>query len=114
MDFRRTLSASSLDGTDVYNTAGEKLGHIKEVMVDIIDGDIAYGVLSFGGLLGVGDKLFAIPWKAMQINEADERIVLPVPKERLEDAPGFDKDNWPDFGNEAFRSQLETHYASYY
>ncbi|WP_410508688.1 PRC-barrel domain-containing protein [Methanosarcina hadiensis] len=89
------LSASTIKGDKVINTAGEDLGKIEELMVDLNDGRIAYTVLSFGGFLGLGDKLFAIPWKAFSLRVHDHAFVLDVPKETLEKAEGFDKDNWP-------------------
>src|SRR5687767_5024307 len=58
--FRRTLSAGSLTGDPIYNTAGEKLGKVEELMIDVVTGRVAYAVLSFGAVLGVGGKLFAI------------------------------------------------------
>ncbi len=89
------LSASTLKGDKVINEAGEDLGKIEELMLDLRDGRIAFAVLSFGGLLGMGDKLFAIPWQALGLRLHDHAFVLDVPKETLENAEGFDKDNWP-------------------
>jgi sporulation protein YlmC with PRC-barrel domain len=95
-DFPHVLSASTIIGEKVFNTAGEHLGNIKELMIDLDGGLIAYAVLSFGGFLGMGDKLFAIPWEALTIDEENHSLILEVDKEVLKDAPGFDKDNWPD------------------
>lgn len=92
----QVLSATSIIGNKVMNDSGEQLGNIKELMIDLKDGQIAYAVLSFGGFLGLGDKLFAIPWEALTINLEDHTITLDVDKEVLKDAPGFDKDHWPD------------------
>jgi Uncharacterized conserved protein len=89
------LSASTLKGDKVINTAGEDLGKIEELMIDLRDGRIAFAVLSFGGFLGLGDKLFAIPWQALRLKLHDHAFVFDVPKETLEKAEGFDKDNWP-------------------
>lgn len=89
------LSASSLMGTNVQNTKGEKLGKVEEIMIDLPGGRVLYAVLSFGGFLGIGDKLFAIPWEALTIDTEEEVVIFDVEKEVLEDAPGFDKDNWP-------------------
>ena len=95
-NYPRVLSASSIMGHKVVNTAGEQLGSIKELMIDLDGGLIAYAVLSFGGILGMGDKLFAIPWEALTIDEENRTLILDVDKAVLENAPGFDKDNWPD------------------
>ncbi len=70
-------------------------------MIDLDSGCIVYGVLSFGGFLGMGDKLFAIPWASLRVDMEEECFRLDIDKETLEKAPGFDKDNWPaskDFG----------------
>ena len=95
-DYPRVLSATKLMGNKVVNTAGEQLGIVKELMIDLDDGLVAYAVLSFGGFLGLGDKLFAIPWEALTFNSDNQTFILDVDKEVLEDAPGFDKDHWPD------------------
>ena len=94
--YPRVLSATKIMGTKVVNTAGEQLGIMKELMIDLDDGLIAYAVLSFGGFLGLGDKLFAIPWEALTLNDEDHTFILDVDKEVLKDAPGFDKEHWPD------------------
>lgn len=95
-DFPQVLSASAIIGNKVVNTAGEHLGNIKELMIDLDGGLIAYAVLSFGGFLGMGDKLFAIPWEALTVDTDNHSVILDVDKEVLKDAPGFDKDHWPD------------------
>lgn len=95
-DYPRVLSATTIIGEKVVNTAGEHLGNIKELMIDLDGGLIAYAVLSFGGFLGLGDKLFAIPWEALTVDTENHSLILDVDKEVLKDAPGFDKDHWPD------------------
>lgn len=92
---KRILSTSSLTGNTVKNATGETLGDIKDFVIDTETGRVMYAVLSFGGFLGLGDKLFAIPVQAMELDTDDHAFILNVPKDRLEDAPGFDKDNWP-------------------
>jgi sporulation protein YlmC with PRC-barrel domain len=92
----RVLSASQLIGNKVINREGEQLGNIKDLMIDLDDAQIAYAVLSFGGFLGLGDKLFAIPLEALIFRGKDHTVILDVDKEVLKNAPGFDKDQWPD------------------
>jgi sporulation protein YlmC with PRC-barrel domain len=92
----QVLSASTIIGDKVINTAGEQLGSVKELMIDPDDGFIIYAVLSFGGFLGMGDKLFAIPWEALTLDTEEHAFILDVDKEILKNAPGFDKDHWPD------------------
>lgn len=92
----RVSSAASIIGNKVVNTDGEQLGTIKDLVIDLDDAQIAYAVLSFGGFLGRGDKLFAIPLEALTFDARETQVVLDVDKDVLKDAPGFDKDKWPD------------------
>ena len=108
----RVLSASTLKGDDVVNAKGENLGTIEELMIDLDRGCIAYAVLSFGGFLGMGNKLFAIPWSALSVDTIEKRLVLNVAKERLERAPGFDKDQWPDMADQAWGATIHSYYGS--
>jgi sporulation protein YlmC with PRC-barrel domain len=89
------MGADTLIGNDVYNSANESLGSIKELMIDMSTGKISYAVLSFGGFLGVGDRLFAVPWQALKLDTTNKRFTLNASKEQLKNAPGFDKDHWP-------------------
>src|SRR5579885_3668021 len=108
---RRVLSASTLTGDRVRNTAGEDLGKIEEIMIDLESGAVAYAVVSFGGFLGMGDKLFAVPWSALELNADEHEFILDVDKQTLENAPGFDKDNWPDFADTTFGAAVHSHYS---
>jgi sporulation protein YlmC with PRC-barrel domain len=92
---RHILSTNSLVANKVTNTAGEELVKIEELMIDVDAGQIAYAVLSFGGFLGFGNKLFAVPWSALHLDAEKEVFVFPITREKLQQAPGFDKDNWP-------------------
>ena len=95
-EYPQVLQVTTVIGNKIVNPAGEQLGNLKELVLDLEDGRIAYAVLSFGGLMGLGDKLFAIPWEALILNPKDHTFILNVEKEVLKDAPGFDKDHWPD------------------
>jgi len=95
-EYPRVLPVKKIVGAKVLSTAGEELGTLKELVIDLDDGRIAYAVLSFGGFLGLGDKLFAIPWEALIMDMEENRFILDLDKEVLKHAPGFDKDNWPD------------------
>ena len=110
--FRRVLSASSLAGDRVKNGAGEDLGKVTELMIDLPSGRVAYAVLSFGGVLGMGNKLFAVPWNAMTIDQDEKQFVLNIDKARLENAPGFDKDNWPDMADQTWGSNIYSYYGT--
>ena len=83
------MGADTLIGESVVNAQGLSLGDIKEIMLDMRSGEVAYAVLAFGGFLGLGEKLFAVPWQAMQLDTANKCFVLDVDKERLKTAPGF-------------------------
>ena len=74
----RLMGADTLIGDDVYNHKGEDLGDIKEIMLDMNNGKIAYAVLSCGGVAGIGEKLFAVPWKALKLDTANKRFTLSV------------------------------------
>lgn len=107
------LSASTIEGTDVYNNQNENIGEIIDLMIDWEHGTVAYAVLSFGGFLGLGEKLFAIPLEAFNFLRKDDEkmIILDIDKELLKNAPGFDKDHRPDHADRTFISNIYTHYG---
>lgn len=106
------MSAGSLTGDEVCNHKGEVLGDIKEIMLDMRSGRVAYAVLSYGGFLGMGEKLFAVPWNALTLDPENKRFVLNVEKDRLKDAPGFDKDQWPDMGDPSWSKGIHSYYGT--
>lgn len=105
------LSASSMIGNKVCNVHGEDLGKVDEIMLDTEHNRIAYAVVSFGTFLGLGGKLFAVPWEALAIDCEDKCFILDVTKERLENAPGFDKDNWPVFADRTWGHEVYSYYT---
>ncbi|MEX2260486.1 MAG: PRC-barrel domain-containing protein [Bryobacteraceae bacterium] len=108
----RILSATAIVGDKVVSTSDEDLGKIEELMIDLDRGSIAYAVLSFGGFLGIGDKLFAVPWSAFRLELEKGHFILDVDRAVLEKAPGFDKDNWPDMADRNWAAKLHRHYGS--
>jgi len=92
----RYLTASSLAGDKVVNSAEQHLGEIKEVMLDLETGTIDYFVIEFGGFLGMGVKYFAIPLRLLKLDAPNKRFIFNQSREVLEKAPGFDMDHWPD------------------
>ncbi len=106
------MGANTLTGDDVVNHKNEELGSIKEIMLDMRTGKVAYAVMSFGGFLGMGDKLFAIPWNALKLDTDKHCFVLDVDKEQLRNAPGFDKDHWPSMADQQWASQIHSYYGS--
>lgn len=107
----RVLSSSSITGTNIRNRKGENLGNIKDLMINTETSSIEYAVVSFGGFLGLGDKYFAIPLEAFDIDAENEKFVLNVSRDKLENAPGFDKDNWPSTANDTFIDKVYKHYG---
>ena len=108
----RLMGADTLNGNDVFNEQDEDLGDIKEFMLDMNTGRVSYAVLSFGGFLGMGDKLFAVPWNALRLDTVNKRFVLNVDKARLESAPGFDKDNWPNMSDQTWAQGIHSYYGT--
>ena len=106
-----TLSASSITGTTVRNRQGETLGDIKDLVVDLSSGRVRYAVLDFGGFLGIGDKYFAVPLEAFRTDTQSEQLVLDMDKGRLENAPGFDKSEWPSTATDTFDETVYDFYG---
>lgn len=104
------VKASSIIGTDVVNPNGDNLGDIKEVVIDPNTGKVAYAVVSFGGFLTMGEKLFAIPFSSFKYDPSENEYVLDMSKERLEAAPGFDSDNWPSMSDEKWNRDVYKYY----
>jgi len=109
----RLMGANTLIGNDVYNHVGENLGDIKEIMLDVGSGRISYAVLSFGGFLSLGEKLFAVPWSALKLDTYNKRFTLSIDRSRLESAPGFDKDQWPDMADSEWAAGIHAYYGTH-
>ncbi len=107
---RRVLGAGTLTGDRVRNKTGEDVGKIEEIMIDLESGRVAYAVLSFGGFLGIGDKLFMVPWRAMTVDQSAQEFVLDVSRKQLEKAPGFDKNNWPDMSDAGYGRHVDAYW----
>lgn len=104
------MAADTLVGDRVVNATGENLGKIRDIMIDVPGGRVAYAVLSFGGVLGMGDKLFAIPWAALVLDADQHCFVLDIDKTRLRNAPGFDKEHWPSMGDMRWATSIYEYY----
>ena len=89
-------SGQKLFGTKVENPRGESLGRIEDIMISVESGQIAYAVVSFGGVLSLGNKLFAFPWSSLHVDSSKRKVILNLDKKTLSKAKGFDKDHWPD------------------
>ncbi len=108
------LSADTIKGDKVVNSAGDDLGKIEELMIDLDDGRVAYAVLSFGGFMGMGDKLFALPWQALSLRLHEHAFTLDISRDVLEKAEGFDKDNWPTTRDELSSTYIYYGYQPYW
>jgi len=108
----RLMGAETLIGNDVVNRQGEDLGDIKEIMLDVGTGSVSYAVLSFGGFLSLGEKLFAVPWKALKLDTENHRFVLDVSNDRLKSAPGFNTDKWPDMADQHWANEIHSFYGA--
>ncbi|MDP1900871.1 MAG: PRC-barrel domain-containing protein [Rubrivivax sp.] len=106
------MGADTLLGNDVYNKSDDDLGDIKEIMLDMHSGRVSYAVLSYGGFMGMGEKLFAVPWEALTLDTENKRFTLDVEKARLESAPGFDRDHWPDMADAGWEKSIHAWYGT--
>ncbi len=106
------MGANTLIGNDVYSRDDEDLGDIKEIMLDTATGEVRYAVLSYGGFLGMGEKLFAVPWEALSLDTENKRFILDADSSTLESAPGFDKNNWPNMADQSWADTLHSYYCT--
>ena len=106
------MAASSFEGETVVNRQGDTVGEIEEIMLDVRSGRIAYAVMSVGGFLGIGEKYFAIPWRAFTMDTDRKYFILDVDKARLESAPGFDKAHWPSMADESWAARIHEYYST--
>lgn len=105
------MASSSLESTQVITSDGEDVGKIKEIMLDVRHGRIAYAVLSSGGFLGIGDTLHAIPWNALTLDTDAKCFRVDLPAQGLKDDPGFDKDHWPAMADQTWGASLHKYYG---
>lgn len=104
------VAADTLEGERVVNPRGEELGTVEEIMVDVQRGTVAYAVVSCG-LPGPGEKLLAIPWHALRLDAGRHCFVLDVARERLREAPGFDRDHWPPMADDRWAAAVHDFYG---
>jgi sporulation protein YlmC with PRC-barrel domain len=97
-------------GSAVMNLDGKRIGTIDDLVIDIDTGNIMYAVLEFGGIMGIGDKLFAVPWHSLTSVPAEGIFIIDQSKAKLEKAPGFDKNNWPDVGDRTWGAGIYEFY----
>jgi sporulation protein YlmC with PRC-barrel domain len=107
----RVHAVSALKGARVHNFAGDDLGKVDDFVVDLDSGRCSYVVVAVGGFLGMGDKLFPVPWDLFTMRTEDHEFFLDVEKQMLLDAPGFERSKWPDMGDQAWASVVTAHYS---
>src|SRR5688572_18598386 len=105
------MGADTLIGNEVCNLKGEDLGTITEIMLDMRTGRVVYAVLSFNPFFSMGEKLFAVPWKALTLDTEHKRFTLNVERDRLKEAPGFDKNHWPNMADQSWSKEIHVYYA---
>jgi sporulation protein YlmC with PRC-barrel domain len=105
------MAASTLDGNSVLSSDGHDVGSLKEIMLDVRSGRIAYAVLSSGGFLGIGDKLLAVPWSALTLDTDNRCFRIAATADQVRNSPGFDKDAWPSMADPVWASSVHQHYG---
>ena len=102
---------SRIIGTNVYDPKDRKIGQIKDLILDGRRGEVAYAVVSFGGVMGVGKKLHAIPWQALQPSDDGNYYILHADRETISQAPGFDKARWPDMADRKWNAEIDRYWS---
>jgi sporulation protein YlmC with PRC-barrel domain len=96
------LSASSIIGDQVISSADQHMGNIKDIMIDLSNGKIEYFIIELGGFLGIGEKYFAFPYSLLTADPISKTFILDKDLEKLNNAPGFDKNHWPETNSHQF------------
>lgn len=104
------ISSDRVEGTNVYNNVGDKLGSIDELMIDKRSGQVRYAVLEFGGFLGMGTDRYPLPWDILKYDTTRDGYVVPLDKDQLTDAPRYAEDFRPDY-NDEYGRRVNDHYG---
>ena len=105
------IAASKVQGTEVYNSAGESLGSIHDLMIDKVSGNVAYAIMSFGGFLGIGNSYHPLPWSLLQYDTNKGGYVVNLDKSQLEGAPSYDVGVEPDWGDPEYETEIHDYYG---
>ncbi len=108
---RLAAFSSLITGGRIVNLKDETLGNVSDFMIDLQRGCIAYAVMASGGFMGMGERLFALPWKALTLDAERCCFVIDVARSTLDTAPDFDKDHWPDHPDAQWHKSVHRHYA---
>ena len=107
----RLISADKVEGTSVYNTAGDKLGAIDNVMIDKQTGKVAYAMMSFGGFLGLGEKYHPLPWSMLKFDTSKGGYLVNLDKRTLEGAPMYAQNDTINWEDEAWGKKVHDYYG---
>ena len=102
------ITASKVQGNNVYDLAGEKIGSVSDLVIEKVSGRTVYAVISFGGLFGIGAKYHPLPWEALKYNEELGGYGVDVNKERLTNAPSYESSDFE--WTPRFRSEVDSYY----
>ena len=91
------ISSDKVEGTNVYNLAGDKLGSVDDLVINKRSGQVLYDVLEFGGFLGMGTDRYPLPWNMLKYDTTKDGYVVPLDKAKLEEAPRYPQDDMPDY-----------------
>jgi hypothetical protein len=111
-EIARLISSEQVEGTTVENPEGESLGVVRDIMIDKISGQVAYAVLKYGSFLGMGGKLFALPWDQLKFDAQRGSYVVDIPEDRLRNAPSFEETTEPNWSDPAWNRGLIDYYGS--
>jgi sporulation protein YlmC with PRC-barrel domain len=104
------ISSDRVEGTTVYNQAGEKLGTIDDLMIDKVSGQVRYAVMEFGGFLGMGTDRYPIPWSMLKYDTSQDGYVVPLDKAKIEGAPRYAEGQVPDY-DDTYRASVDKYYG---
>ncbi|MEO8807512.1 MAG: PRC-barrel domain-containing protein [Burkholderiaceae bacterium] len=104
------ISSDRVEGTNVYNGSGDKLGSIDDLMIDKRSGQVRYAVLEFGGFLGMGTDRYPLPWNMLTYDTAKEGYVVPLDKDLLNGAPRYAEDQRPPY-DEDYGRRVNDYYG---
>jgi hypothetical protein len=110
----KLITAKRVTGTAVFNTAGDRIGHVEDLSIDKVSGQVIYALMSFGGFLGIGEELHPLPWSVLDFDPDKNGYVVPLSKDELEKAPRLNEKDLEDLGaGGVWRSRIFDYYGPY-
>ena len=106
------IAANKVEGTDVFNSGGDRVGSIHDLMIDKVSGQVAYAIMSFGGFLGVGNSYHPLPWQLLEYNTNLEGYVVDIKPGQLEDAPSNPVESEPAWGDPEYERKVRDYYGA--